>query len=327
MPLELIIVIALALVLAFITGLRNVSNIAATMISSRAFSPRTALGIAAVAQFIGPFLFGVVVAKTIGADVVQADVLNLAVIAAALLGAIAWTLITSLLGLPGSSSHTLVGGLIGAVWVGVGADAIKWTGLGTILLALFLTPLLGFAFGFMITRLIYFLVRNAAPRVNDLFKRLQIITAVTLALGHGTNDAQKTMGMIALALVVSGYVSSFQVPLWVVAVSAGGIALGASFGGWRVIRTLGGKIYRIRPLHSFSTQISSAILIMGASLVGIPVSTSQIVSAAVVGVGSSERLGKVRWSVVEEIVNSWLITIPASALISAGMYWLITAWR
>jgi PiT family inorganic phosphate transporter len=323
MPQDLIIVIALALLLDFITGLRNVSNIVATMISSRAFSPETALTIAAVAQFIGPFLFGVVVAKTIGDDVIDSSVLTLAVIAAGLSGAILWSLITWFFGLPGSSSHALIGGLVGAVWMGAGLGAIKWAGLGKVLIALFSFPLLGFVFGFIITRLIYFLVQNATPRINGFFGRSQFFTAVALALTHGTNDAQKIMGIISLSLVVSGVLPSFQVPLWVVAVSAGGIALGASFGGWRVIRTLGGKLYKIRPLHSFSTQVSSTLLILGASLIGVPVSTSQVVSAAIIGVGSSERISKIRWSVAEDIISSWLVTVPASAALAAGVYWLI----
>ncbi len=323
MPQDLIIVIALALLLDFITGLRNVSNIVATMISSRAFSPETALAIAAVAQFIGPFLFGVVVAKTIGDDVIESGALTLTVIAAGLIGAILWSLITWFFGLPGSSSHTLIGGLVGAVWMGAGLDAIKWAGLGKVLIALFSFPLLGFVFGFIITRLIYFLVQNATPRINGFFRNSQLFTAIALALTHGTNDAQKTMGIISLSLVVSGILPSFQVPLWVVAVSAGGIALGASFGGWRVIRTLGGKLYKIRPLHSFSTQVSSTLLILGASLIGVPVSTSQVVSAAIIGVGSSERISKIRWSVAEDIISSWLVTVPASAALAAGAYWLI----
>ncbi len=322
---ELIIVIALALCFDFITGLRNVSNIVATMISSHAFNPVTALRIAAIAQFIGPFLFGVVVARTIGDDVIQSSFLTLTVILACLLGAIAWSLITWFFGLPGSSSHTLIGGLVGAVWAGAGVDAIRWAGLGKVMLVLFVSPLLGFVFGFIITRIVYFLVRNATPRINDFFKRSQIFTAVALALSHGTNDAQKAMGIIALSLVVGGALPAFQVPLWVVAASAAGIALGASFGGWRIIRTLGGKLYKIRPLHSFSTQITSTFVILGVSLIGAPVSTSQVVSAAIIGVGSSERISKVRWGVAEDIVASWLVTLPASGLLAAGAYWLITA--
>jgi PiT family inorganic phosphate transporter len=320
---ELIIVIALALIFDFLNGMRDASNIVATMISSRAFSPQTALGITAVAEFLGPFLFGVVVAETIGEDIVQSDVLTLSVIAAALIGAIIWNVITWYFGIPGSSSHALIGGMIGAVVVGAGLDAIKFDGLNLVLIALIASPLVGFIIGFIMTRLIYFLAQGATPRINSFFKRSQLITALALAFSHGTNDAQKTMGIIAMSLVIGGALPSFQVPTWVVAVSAGAIAIGSSLGGWRLIRTLGQKFYKIRPLHSFSTQLSSASVILAASFSGFPVSTSQVVSSAIIGVGSAERVSKVRWSVAEEIITSWLITIPASGLIAAGVYLLI----
>lgn len=320
---ELIIVIVLALIFDFLNGMRDASNIVATMISSRAFSPRTALGIAAVAEFLGPFLFGVVVAKTIGEDIVQSNVLTLDAIVSALVGAIAWNLITWYFGIPGSSSHALIGGMVGAVIVGAGVDAIKFAGLNRVLIALFTSPLVGFIIGFIMLRLIYFLARNATPRINSFFKRSQLITAVALAFSHGTNDAQKTMGIIALSLVIGGVLPSFQVPIWVVAVSAAAIAIGTGFGGWRLIRTLGEKFYKIRPVHSFATQLTSALVILTASFVGVPVSTSQIVSSAIIGVGSAERVSKVRWSVAEDIIIAWLITIPASGLLSAGAYWLI----
>jgi PiT family inorganic phosphate transporter len=213
--------------------------------------------------------------------------------------------------------------MIGVVLMDAGVSAIKWIGLYKILLALLASPLIGFAFGFLITRIIYFLVRNATPRVNNVFRNGQLLTAVALALSHGTNDSQKVMGIITLSLVVGGVLPSFQVPFWVIAASAGGIALGTGFGGWRLVRTLGGKFYKIRPLHSFSTQLTSALVVLGASFVGVPVSTSQVVSSAIVGVGASERFGKVRWGVVGDILTSWAITIPASALLSAGIFWVL----
>lgn len=324
MPNDLLIVIALALTYDLLNGMRDASNIVATMISSRAFGPRTALGIAAVAEFLGPFLFGVVVAKTIGAGIVSAESLTLEMIAASLLGAIVWNLVTWFFGIPGSSSHALIGGLIGAVFSGAGIEAIKFDGLNIVLIALFTSPLIGFIFGFLITRIIYFLVQGASPRINDFFKRSQLFTAVALALSHGTNDAQKTMGIIALSLVIGGVLPEFQVPLWVIVVSAAAIAIGTSLGGWRLIRTLGGKFYKIRPLHSFSTQMTSGIVILGASFFGAPVSTSQVVSSAIIGVGASERFSKVRWSVAGDILTAWLITIPASALLAAGFHWLLT---
>ena len=321
---ELLIVIALALTFTVLNGMRDSSNIVATMISSRAFSPRTALGIAAVAELVGPFLFGVTVARTIGNDVVQSDVLTLNVIASALIGAIAWNLITWYFGIPSSSSHALIGGLVGAVLIAAGVEAIKFEGLSKVLIALFVIPMIGFFGGFVVTRIIYYLVRAASPPVNDFFKRGQWGTALVMAFGQGTNDAQKTMGIIALSLVIGEALPAFDVPFWVIAVSAAAIAIGTSLGGWRLIRTLGGKFYKIRPLHSFSTQLSSAAVILSASLLGMPVSASQVVSSSIIGVGSAERVSKVRWSVAEEILMAWLITIPASGLLAAGVYWLIT---
>jgi inorganic phosphate transporter, PiT family len=323
MSTELIIVIALALIFDFLNGMRDASNIVATMISSRAFSPGTALGIAAVAEFLGPFLFGVAVARTIGEDIAQIDVLTLAVIASALVGAIGWNLVTWYFGIPGSSSHALIGGMVGAVIVAAGPEAIKAGGLNKVLIALVLSPLIGFVIGFLMTRLIYFLVRGASPRINIFFKRSQLVTAVAIAFSHGTNDAQKTMGIITLSLVIGGVLPAFQVPIWVIAVSAAAIAIGTSLAGWRMIRTLGGKFYKIRPLHSFATQLSSASVILAASFFGVPVSTSQVVSSSIIGVGAAERASKVRWSVAGDIITAWLITIPASGLLAAGVYWLI----
>jgi len=323
MSLQLYIVIGLALTFDFLNGVHDSSNIVATMIASRAFRPNTALGLTAVANFLGPFLFGVAVATTIGEEVAQSDALNLDVLIACLFGAIVWNLLTWFLGIPSSSSHALIGGMVGAVLAGAGVGAIKLHGLEKVVIALFTSPLLGFACGFLLTRLIYFLIRNATPNINEFFKRGQLVTALGMAFSHGTNDAQKTMGIITLSLLIGGYIDSFKVPMWVIALSAGAIALGTALGGWKLIRTLGGRFYKIRPIHSFSTQMTSSIVILGASILGLPVSTSQVVSSAIIGVGSSESFGKVRWSVAEEIVMAWFITIPASALVSAGLYWVI----
>jgi PiT family inorganic phosphate transporter len=293
------------------------------MIASRAFSPRAALALTAVANFLGPFLFGVAVATTIGDEVAQSSALNIDVIIACLVGAIFWNLLTWFLGIPSSSSHALIGGMVGAVIAGAGFSSIKLHGLEKVLIALFASPVIGFVFGFIVTRVIYFLARTATPEVNWLFKKGQLITALAMAFSHGTNDAQKTMGIITLSLVISGYITEFHVPTWVIGLSAGAIGLGTALGGWRLIRTLGGKFYKIRPVHGFSTQLTSGLVILAASFFGLPVSTSQVVSSAIIGVGSSERFGKVRWSVAQEIVAAWFITIPASALVSAGFYWLI----
>jgi PiT family inorganic phosphate transporter len=320
---ELIFVIVLSLVFDFLNGVHDSSNIVATMIASRAFSPRAALALTAVANFLGPFLFGVAVATTIGDEVAQSSALNIDVIIACLVGAIFWNLLTWFLGIPSSSSHALIGGMVGAVIAGAGFSSIKLHGLEKVLIALFASPVIGFVFGFIVTRVIYFLARTATPEVNWLFKKGQLITALAMAFSHGTNDAQKTMGIITLSLVISGYITEFHVPTWVIGLSAGAIGLGTALGGWRLIRTLGGKFYKIRPVHGFSTQLTSGLVILAASFFGLPVSTSQVVSSAIIGVGSSERFGKVRWSVAQEIVAAWFITIPASALVSAGFYWLI----
>ena len=323
MPTELIIVIALALLFDFLNGIHDSSNIVATMISSHAFHPQTALALTAISEFAGPFLFGVAVARTIGDEIAQSGALTLTVIVTCLISAIVWNLATWFLGIPSSSSHALVGGLIGAVAMGAGLGAIKVSGLEKVLIALFTSPIIGFVVGFFLMRVIFFLVRGASPKINGFFKRAQLLTAIGMALSHGTNDGQKTMGIITLSLVIGGVLPEFKVPIWVIAISAGAIALGTSLGGWRLIRTLGGKFYKIRPVHSFSTQLTSMLVILTASLVGGPVSTTQVVSSAIIGVGSAERLGKVRWSVAGDIVIAWIITIPVTALLAAGIYLLL----
>jgi PiT family inorganic phosphate transporter len=320
MPIELIVVITLALLFDFLNGVHDSSNIVATMISSRAFRPQSALTLTAVSHFLGPFIFGVAVAKTIGDEVAETSVLTLHVITACLVSAIVWNLVTWFLGIPSSSSHALIGGLVGAIAMGAGFGAIKLSGLEKVLIALFASPIIGFLLGFVVLRVIFFLVRGASPRVNAFFKRAQLITALGMSFSHGTNDAQKTMGIITLSLVIGGVLPEFRVPIWVITASAGAIALGTALGGWRLIRTLGGKFYKIRPVDSFATQLTSGIVILTASLFGGPVSTTQVVSSAIIGVGSAERPGKVRWSVAGDIITAWIVTIPATALLSAGVY-------
>jgi PiT family inorganic phosphate transporter len=315
--------IVLALIFDFLNGIHDSSNIVATMITSRAFSPRVALGVTAVAEFVSPFIFGVAVAKTIGDEIVSAHVINIDVILSTLAAAILWNLLTWFLGIPSSSSHALIGGIVGAVVMGVGYSEIQLHGLEKVLIALFVSPLIGLIGGVLFMRLVIFLARGASPRINWFFKRFQIVTALALAFSHGTNDAQKTMGVITLGLVTTGYLNSFQVPTWVIAASALAISSGIALGGWRLIRTLGGKFYKIKPIHGFSAQTVSAITILGASLLGGPVSTTQVVSSAIMGVGAGERVNKVRWGVAREILVAWLVTIPATALVAAGVYWLI----
>jgi PiT family inorganic phosphate transporter len=324
MPVVIYVLIIMSLVFDFLNGVHDSSNIVATMISSRAFSPRMALGVTALANFLGPFIFGVAVAETIGHEVVSADAINEFVLLAALGAAIFWNILTWILGIPSSSSHALIGGLIGAVAIGAGWQSIHLKGIEKILITLFTSPIIGFIFGFLVIRLVYKLCLNASPRVNWVFKRGQIITAVALALSHGTNDAQKTMGIITLALVTGGVLKEFAVPTWVIVMCASMIALGTAVGGWQLIRTLGGKFFKIRPVHGFSSQLASAVVIISASLIGGPVSTTQVVSSSIMGVGSAERLNKVRWGVAGEIATAWLLTIPSNALVAAGLYYIIT---
>jgi len=320
----LIIVIILGALFDFLNGIHDSSNVVATMISSRAFSPQVALGVTAIANFFGPFIFGVAVADTIGNGIVTSNLINTQVILAALTSAILWNLLTWYLGFPSSSSHALIGGIVGAVVMDAGWKAIELKGFEKILIALFSSPIIGFVFGFILLRLILLLSWRASPRINGFFKRSQILTGIVLALSHGTNDAQKTMGVITLALVTSGYLKVFSVPNWVILLCASMIALGTSIGGWKLIRTLGGKIYKIRPVDGFASQLSSAIVILANSLLGGPVSTTQVVSSAIMGVGAGERANKVRWGVAQEIAMAWLFTIPATALFAAGLFWAIS---
>lgn len=324
MPLLLIVIIAIALIFDFLNGFHDASNIVATMISSRAMSPRNALLMSAAAHFAGPFLFGVAVATTIGSEVVDPAAITSSVIIAALSSAILWNLFTWYFGWPSSTSHALVGGLVGAVAVAAGVETINVDGLLKVVIALFLSPILGLVLGYLLLKLIYFLARGATPRINAVFRRGQWGTSLALALSHGTNDAQKTMGIIAMAMVTTGYVEQFQVPWWVIALSAGSIALGTASGGWRLIETLGGKFYKIRPVHAFGSQLSSATVILGAALLGGPVSTTQVVSSSIMGAGSADRVSKVRWTVARDIAVAWLLTIPVSALLAAGLYLLVS---
>jgi PiT family inorganic phosphate transporter len=320
---DLNLVIILALVFNFLNGFHDSSNIVATIIFSRALSPRAALWLIAVAESLGPFIFGVAVAKAIGEGIVNPASITNEVIVAALLSAVLWNLLTWLLGIPSSSSHALVGGLVGAVTVSVGYSYLVLPGIAKILVALFVSPFIGLAAGFIITRLVYFLARGASMKINWFFKKGQILTGIGLALSHGANDAQKTMGIITMGLIINRVQTEFIVPLWVVGLSSLAMAFGTVLGGWRLIHTLGAKFFKIRPVHGLCTQLASAGVIMGAALVGGPVSTTQVVSSAIMGVGSADRLNKVRWGVAGSIATAWLLTIPITALLSAGIYRLI----
>lgn len=325
MSLNAFVLVTIALAFGFFNGLHDSSNVVATVISTRALSPRRALWLAAIANGVGPLIFGVAVATTIGHEVVAEEAVTLSVVYASLLAAIAWNVVTLLVGIPSSTSHALIGGIVGAVWAGFGFDSILMGGVTKILLALFLSPILGMITGYYIVKLSYFLAQGATPHVNIWFKRGQLLTATTLALSHGTNDAQKTMGIIALGLVATGTINTFSIPTWVILASAVAMGAGTLFGGWSLIRTLGGRFYRVRPVHGFGAQTASSAVILGAALLGGPVSTTHVVSSAIVGAGTADRISKVRWGVFNNIVLSWFLTIPAAAAMGALLYLLIEA--
>lgn len=320
----LVAVILLALIYAFMNGLNDSSGIVATMISSRAMAPRVALTMTAVAEFLGPFIFGIAVARTIGKGVVSADAINTQVILAAMLSAVLWIFLTSSLGLPSSSSHALIGGLIGAVAIGAGWQAIQVPGLEKILIFLFVSPVIAFGIGFIILKVVVKFCQDASPRINQTFKRIQIFTVIIMGLSHSSNDAPKTMGMITLALLTEKYLNTFIVPVWVIFIAALAVAAGTAVGGQKLIRTVGRKFYKIEPLDAFCIQLSSAIVVLTASLTGGPVSTSHVISSSIMGVGAAERPNKVRWNIAQEIVTAWVLTIPASALLAAIIFKLLS---
>ena len=314
----------MALFFNFLNGFHDASNIVATVISSRAMSPRMALTWTAIFEWLGPYVLGVAVAKTIGADIVGAENITVVVLYAGLFAAIVWNLITWYFGIPSSSSHALIGGLVGAVAMASGPEVIRPAGMEKVLIALFTSPIIGFVIGFILLRTFMALLWWASPKINRWFRLSQVITSAALALSHGANDGQKSMGIIVLGMVTLGYLPEFTVPNWVIIAASFTMALGAYTGGWRLIHTLGAKFYRIRPIHGFTVQLTSASVVIGAALLGGPVSTTQVVSAAIVGVGSAERASKVRWKVAQDIAIAWILTIPITALIAAGAYWFLS---
>lgn len=320
LPAGVIVVMTVALIFDYLNGVHDSSNVVATAISSRAIPPRRALIMAAAAHMAGAMLVERTVASTVGDKVLARDDMTLTVIGAALAAASGWNVITWYFGIPSSSSHALIGGILGAGAAHGGVDAVRASGLTTVLVALFASPILGLAVGYLITKLVLYIGQWLTPHANVWLKRGQWLTAFGLAFSHGTNDAQKTMGMITAALVAGGTLETFHVPLWVVFASASAISLGTLTGGWRIIRTLGAKFYKIRPIHGFTAQSASSVVILGATAFGGPVSTTQVVSSAIVGAGSAERLSKVRWGVAQNIIMTWLLTIPASAALGALVY-------
>lgn len=319
----IVMIVVVALAFDLLNGLNDSADITATIISSRSLRARTALIIAAFAGFAGPFIFGVAVARTIGGGIAMHQYITIEALMAGLIGACIWSIVTLKYGIPSSSSHALIGGLIGAVIISSGFGALQLKSLLLIYLILFLSPIAGLFAGWLAIKLIRRLLKNATPRTNYFFKWGQIPTAIALSAGNGANDAQKTMGIITLALIITGYQQDFFVPVWVIIACAGTKFLGSLFGGWRTIKLIGTKFYKIKPLHSFTSQLASASVIITASLIGGPVSTTQVVSMSVIGAGAGERLSKVRWLVVREIFLSWILTIPVTAILSMLIYLLM----
>ena len=323
MSIWLIALISIALIFDFLNGFHDSANVVATIISSRTLSGKKALMMAALANFAGPFIFGVAVANTIGHGIAVSEFITIQVLIAALVSACIWNLVTWFFGIPASSSHALIGGLIGAVFIGGGVHALISKGIIKVFAALFISPIIGLLFGWLAMKIIYLFLKRATPKADYVFKLGQIPTAIAMALSHGANDAQKTMGVITLGLVTTGYQKEFSVPTWVILISASAICLGTFGGGWRLIKTLGVKFYKIKPIHSFASQFASAVVIITASIFGGPVSTTQVVSMAIMGAGAGERISKVRWLVLKNIFLSWVLTIPVTALLSIPIYWLI----
>ncbi len=319
----IVLLVSLALVFDFLNGFHDSANVVATIISSRTLSGKKALTMAALANFAGPFIFGLAVANTIGHCIVVSQSFTIEFLISAFISASIWNLVTWFFGIPASSSHGLIGGIIGAVIIGGGIKAIIAGGILKVFIALFFSPIIGLFFGWLTIKLSYLFLKKATPKANYFFKFGQIPTAIAMALSHGANDAQKTMGVISLGLLITGYQKEFSVPTWVIVISASAICLGTFSGGWRLIRTLGSKFYKIKPIHSFTSQFASAVVIITASIFGGPVSTTQVVSMAIMGAGAGERISKVRWLVLKHIFLSWVLTIPITALLSIPIYLLI----
>ena len=316
----IIVVIVLALVFDFINGFHDTANAIATSVSTRAISPEKAIIMAAVLNFLGAMI-STGVAKTIGGDIVVGHI-EQPIIIASLTGAIIWNLLTWKIGLPSSSSHALVGGMIGGVLMSdMGVDGLNLYGIGKIVIALVTSPLVGMVLGFIIMSIMFRVFANAAPsKLNHKFKKLQIVTAATMAFSHGSNDAQKSMGIITLALFSGGVISEFEVPLFVKIAAATAMAVGTSVGGWSIIKTVGGKIFKLEPINGFAADLNSSITIFTATLLHLPVSTTHVVSGSMMGVGAAKRIHAVRWGVAQQMVMAWVLTIPCTALMGALCY-------
>ena len=326
-----ILLVLLALVFDFINGFHDAANSIATVVSTRVLKPQHAVLWAAFFNFIAAFFFETRVASTIGKGVVNPEAITLAVIAAGLVGAIAWNLVTWWLGLPSSSSHAIIGGLAGAAVVHAGWDVLQMAGILKITIFIVLSPLIGFLLGFLYMVGVLWIVRRKSPsKVDGIFRKLQLASAAAYSLAHGLNDAQKTMGIIMLILVSTGHMAAADLgrhaPWWIILSCHGAIALGTMFGGWRIVKTMGIRLTKLAPVGGFAAETSGATTIIGASLLGIPVSTTHTITGSIVGVGATHRLTAVRWGVAGSIVWAWILTIPLSALFAAAIYTLLKAW-
>ncbi len=320
----LCLVILAALVFDYINGFHDTANAIATCVSTRALSVRAAIIMAATLNFAGAMI-STKVAATIGKGIVDGANITQMVVLAGIIGAIVWDLVTWYYGLPSSSSHAIIGGIIGAVFAHAGLDAIKWAGLKKIVMALVLSPILGTAIGFIFMVLIYWVFRNKAPSgLNKNFRRLQVLSAALMAFSHGTADAQKSMGVITLALVSYGTLKTFAVPWEVMVACATAMALGTAAGGWRIIKTVGSDFVKLQPVHGFCVETASAGVILGASAFGMPTSTTHVITSTILGVGLSKRLNAVNWNVAKRILIAWVLTIPASALVAYLTYQVLS---
>ena len=320
-----VLIVIVALVFDFINGFHDAANSIATVVSTRVLTPLQAVVWAAFFNFVAAFGFGVHVATTVGKGVVHADIVDQWVILAGLVGAIAWDLITWWWGLPTSSSHALIGGFAGAAVVKAGFGSLVVSGLVKIGVFMVLAPLIGFVVGFLMMLLTMWVFRRQTPgRVDRVFRRGQLLSAAAYSLGHGTNDAQKTMGIIAVLLFSTGHLTGdFYVPFWVVMAAHASLALGTMAGGWRIVRTMGMRITKLRPVGGFSAETAGAVTLIGTAMAGIPVSTTQTIAGAIMGVGAIQRFSAVRWGVAGRILWAWILTIPASALVAAATWLLL----
>jgi PiT family inorganic phosphate transporter len=320
----LVAVVVLALFFDYTNGFHDTANAIATSVATRALSPRSAIVMATAFNFIGAFA-GTAVAKTIGAGLVDEKTSSTTVVAAALIGAITWNLITWWRGLPSSSSHALIGGLLGATLVAAGPDAFKPQGIiDKVLIPMVSSPLIGYFVALALIVVIFWIFRNARRRpMTTGFRRLQVVSAGFMAFSHGSNDAQKTMGIITLALFTAGILPTNDVPAWVIIVAATALSVGTAVGGWRIMHTMGHRVVTLEPVHGFAAETTAATVILTAAHFGMPVSTTHVISAAIMGVGSSRGVRAVRWGVARSILVAWIVTIPAAGAVAAASWWVL----